>query len=82
MFLHNQLLQLSYSPIAALNRTYAFTKVHGAKKAIAEALKLKLNDNPYYFTLLGELYKGVDINEAKNNFVKALALAKQREINN
>jgi RNA polymerase sigma factor (sigma-70 family) len=74
--LYNKLLQIEYSPIAALNRTFALSKVYGREKAIAEAEKLKLEENHFYFTLLGELYKGVDNTKAKSNFEKAFVLAK------
>lgn len=74
--LYNRLLQLEYSPIAALNRTYALAKVKGNEVAIVEAEKLQLLQNHYYFSLLGELYTGLDNIEAKLNFEKALALAK------
>lgn len=74
--LYNQLLIIEYSPVAALNRTYAVSKVHGKEKAIEEAKKLELTDNHFYFALLGELYSGVDNNEAVRNFEKALAIAK------
>jgi len=74
--LYNQLLQMEYSPIAALNRTYALSKVKGKIPAIAEAEKLKLENNHYYFMLLGELYSGVDKAKAEQNFKKAFSLAK------
>lgn len=74
--LYNQLLVIEYSPVAALNRTYALSKVHGKKEAIIEAEKLSLTDNHFYFALLGELYKNLDNNKAKVNFQKALTLAK------
>ncbi|WP_428657257.1 RNA polymerase sigma factor [Runella sp.] len=74
--LYNQLLILEYSPIAALNRTYVLSKVYGKAQAIAEAEKLKLINNHYYFTLLGELYKDIDNSKAKVNLQMALALAK------
>lgn len=54
--LYNQLLQINYSPIIALNRTYALAKVNGPSQAVAEAKKLKLESNPYYHILLAELY--------------------------
>jgi len=73
---YNQLLQLEYSPIAALNRTYALSKVNSKEEAIIEAEKLKLTDNHFYFTLLGELYTGIDNEKAKLNFQEALSLAK------
>lgn len=74
--LFNELLQIEYSPIAALNRTYALSKANGKKEAIIEAEKLQLTDNHYYYTLLGELYTGIDNANARQNFQKAIALAK------
>ena len=74
--LYNQLLQLEYSPIAALNRTFALAKANGKKTALAEAEKLKLNDNHFYFVLLAELYNDIDNNRAAENLQKALLLAK------
>jgi RNA polymerase sigma factor (sigma-70 family) len=74
--LNNQLLQIEYSPIAALNRTYALSKANGKQEAIREAEKLQLTDNHYYYTLLGELYKGVDNHRSTINFQTAFTLAK------
>jgi RNA polymerase sigma factor (sigma-70 family) len=74
--LYNQLLVLEYSPIAALNRTYALSKVKGKQEAIREAEKLNLTSNHFYFTLLGELYTEIDNNIAKENFKKAFELSK------
>jgi len=74
--LYNRLLQLEYSPMAALNRTYALSKANGKEEAIAEAEKLNLVTSHFYFTLLGELYKGIDEDRAMENFEKALLLAK------
>src|SRR5436190_2723328 len=74
--LYNHLLQIEYSPIAALNRTYAVAKVKGKQQAIAEAEKLKLTDSQFYFALLGELYTDIDYQKAKENFEKAYSLAK------
>jgi RNA polymerase sigma-70 factor (ECF subfamily) len=74
--LYNRLLQLEYSPIAALNRTFALAKATGRAEAIVEAEKLQLTDNRFYFTLLGELYSGIDDQKAVQHFEKAVALAK------
>ena len=74
--LYNQLLIIEYSPIAALNRTFAYAKVHGNKLAIHEAEKLKLENYHLYFALLGVLYTGVDDQRARANFKQAMALAK------
>lgn len=73
--LFNHLLQLEYSPIAALNRTYAFAKVYGKQEGINEAEKLNLKNNHFYFVLLGELYTGIDNVKAKLHFQTALSLA-------
>ncbi len=74
--LYNRLLQIEYSPIAALNRTYALSKANGKQVAISEAEKLNLTNNHFYFTLLGELYTSIDNKKAKQNFQKAFSLAK------
>jgi len=74
--LYNRLLQLEYSPVAALNRTYALAKANGKHEAIIEAEKLNLTGNHFYFALLGELYAGIDNNKATQNFQKAISLAK------
>ena len=74
--LYNRLLQINYSPIAALNRTYALARANGKEEAIAEAEKLKLTDSPYYFALLGELYTGIDNGKATLHFKRAMELAK------
>ncbi len=74
--LYNHLLVLEYSPIIALNRTYALAKVKGNAAAIVEAEKLKLENNHFYYTLLGELYQSSDPIKAKIHLEKALALAK------
>lgn len=44
--------------------------------AIAEAEKLQLTDNHFYFALLGELYIETTNEKAKDHFKKALTLAK------
>ena len=74
--LYNQLLMINYSPGVALNRTFALYKANGKKAALQEAEKLKLENNHFYFLLLGELYKGIDNTKAKANFQIALSLAK------
>ncbi|MGZ3764698.1 MAG: RNA polymerase sigma factor [Mucilaginibacter sp.] len=76
LLLYNHLLQTEYSPIAALNRTYALSKANGKQEAIIEAQKLNMINNHFYFVLLGELYTGVDNEKAKRNLIKALSLSK------
>jgi RNA polymerase sigma-70 factor (ECF subfamily) len=74
--LYNQLLLLEYSPVAALNRTYALAKVNGKVEAIIEAEKINLTNNPLYHSLLGELYTGLDNTRAISHFQTALTLTK------
>ncbi|MEZ4771560.1 MAG: sigma-70 family RNA polymerase sigma factor [Bacteroidia bacterium] len=74
--LYNRLLQMEYSPIAALNRTYALSKANGNTEAICEAEKLQLTENHYYYTLLGELYKNIDEKKSRQNFQIALSMAR------
>ena len=74
--LYNRLLQIEYSPIAALNRTYALAKANGKKEAIAEAEKLDLTGNHLYHSLLGDLYSNLDNKKALHHFQMALNLAR------
>ncbi|MCF0063223.1 sigma-70 family RNA polymerase sigma factor [Dyadobacter chenwenxiniae] len=73
--LYNQLLVLEYSPIAALNRTFALARARGKATAIVEAEKLSLTSNHLYYALLGNLYTGLNNYKAKLNYEKALELA-------
>ena len=72
--LYNHLLFLEYSPIAALNRTFALAKTNGKREAIIEAEKLNLIENPFYYSLLGNLYTDIDNQKAVENFEKALQI--------
>lgn len=74
--LYNQLLILQYSPVTALNRLYALSKAEGKQPAIREAEQLQLKDNRFYYSLLGELYTGIDDTKARQHFKEAYALAK------
>ncbi|MEE9430908.1 MAG: sigma-70 family RNA polymerase sigma factor [Melioribacteraceae bacterium] len=76
--LYNQLLQIEYSPIVALNRTYALSKAKNKIEAIKEAEKLKLDDNHLYHSLLGELYVGIDDKKALQHLETSLKLAKTK----
>jgi RNA polymerase sigma factor (sigma-70 family) len=75
LLLYNRLLMVNYSPVAALNRAYAFARVYGKEAAIQEAEGLKLEGNLFYHSLLGELYMGVDPGAAISHFERALRLA-------
>ena len=72
---YNQLLLIEYSPITALNRTYALAQVRGKQTAIIEAEKLNLTDHHFYYSLLGNLYTDIDNMKAIKNFEIALNLA-------
>jgi RNA polymerase sigma factor (sigma-70 family) len=75
--LYNKLLILEYSPMAALNRTYALAKAQGKDKAIIEAEKLiQLAGSHLYHTLLGYLYTAVNNKKALEHLQLALKLAK------
>lgn len=75
LMLYNKLLIQRYSPIAALNRAYAFSRVYGKVAAIPEAEGLGLQGNLFYHSLLGELYTGVDREKAVEHFERALKLS-------
>jgi len=73
---YNQLLQMEYSPMAALNRTFALSKVIGKEEAIVEAEKLNLTGNHLYHSLLGYLFTGIDTAKALKHYEQALDFAK------
>ena len=72
--LYNRLLQIAYSPVAALNRTYALAKANGPAAAIAAAEKLGLSNSHFYHSLLAELYKNIDAVKALLHLQQALSL--------
>jgi len=74
--LYDVLLPANNSPIVALNRIWAFSKVHGNLSAIKEAEKLNLKTNHFYFILLAELYKHIDLGKTSNYLTNALHLCK------
>ncbi len=74
--LYNQLLQVAYSPMIALNRTYALSKARNKKMAIKEAEKIELSNNHLYHALLANLYIDIDIKKVREHLQIALKLAK------
>lgn len=74
--LYDQLLKIDYTPIAALNRLIAVSKVKGNGYALEEAEKLKLGDNHFYYLLISELYGETDREKAVDSLEKALKLCK------
>src|SRR5690606_4566360 len=76
--LYNKLILIEYSPITALNRTFAFARVYGNKKAIPEAEKLNLAGSNYYHELLGYLYSDTDTTKAIEHYEQAIKLTKSK----
>jgi RNA polymerase sigma factor (sigma-70 family) len=74
--LYNYLLQIEYSPVAALNRTYALAKADNRAKALAEAKKINLHKSHFYHCLLAELYGEEEVEKALAHLKTALQLAK------
>lgn len=72
--LYNRLLQIEYSPITALNRTYALSIAKGKEIALKEALKIDLQKNHLYHSLLAELYLGIDKKKQIEHLKLALTL--------
>jgi predicted RNA polymerase sigma factor len=76
--LYDQLLLMQYSQTVALNRAFAVYKLKGREAALAEAEKLKLENNHFYFVLLGELFRNLDNSRAELYLKKAYALARTK----
>ena len=76
--LYNRLILIAYSPITALNRVFAFSKVYGNETAITEVEKLTLLESNYYHELLGYLYSSIDINTAIQHYTKAINLTQSK----
>lgn len=74
--LYNQLLLIEYSPIIALNRTYALSKANNKEAAIIEALKIDLKENHLYHSLLAKLYNGIDQRKQLGHLRTAIYLVK------
>jgi RNA polymerase sigma-70 factor (ECF subfamily) len=74
--LYNELLVMEYSPVAALNRAFAYAKVYGYEKGIAETEKMALTDNRYWHALLAHLYAGIDPPAAATHYRQAIDLTK------
>ncbi|WAC14738.1 RNA polymerase sigma factor [Dyadobacter pollutisoli] len=78
LHLYNQLIVSEYSPMTALNRTFAFAKVYGNAAGLEEAEKLHLADNSYYHSLLGYLYTEIDHRKAIFHYQQAVNLTKSK----
>ena len=76
--LYNKLLLIEYSPMVALNRTYALARANGKPNAIIEAEKLNLTSNHLYFCLMGYLYTYINNETAIGHLKMAFKLAKSK----
>lgn len=76
--LYDALLDIRFSPAAALNRVYALYKVKGPLEALeaVQSLQLQLPKNHFYHLLLGELYSTIEPSTALVHYQEALVLAK------
>jgi RNA polymerase sigma factor (sigma-70 family) len=80
LLLYDKLGELDRSPLVALNRAIALSKVRGPETAIAELEKLKdlspLKNYHLYYSTLGEFYMQAGrFTEAKNVLTTAIALS-------
>jgi RNA polymerase sigma factor (sigma-70 family) len=74
--LYDQLRTINFSPAVVLNRLYALYKARGTETALKEAEPLQMDNNHFYFILLGELYRQKDPGKARLQYQKALSLSK------
>ena len=77
--LYNRLLQIEYSPITALNRTYALAMAENKEIALKQALKIDLKQNHLYQSLLAELYSEIDKQKQIEHLNLALKLTKNEK---
>lgn len=77
LHLYNQLILIEYSPMTALNRTFAFAKVHGNEPALKEAEKLDLKENSHYHSLLAYLHTS-EPEKAIYHYRQAISLTKSK----
>lgn len=77
--LYNKLLTIEYSPVIAMNRTYALARANSVEEAIAEALKLELNNSHHYLCLLAELHRLNNDRDQEINYLnQALKVARKK----
>ena len=84
--LYDVLMKIRPDAIVKLNRVVAFSKVHGAAKAINELGQLplkELNKNHLYYAICASLYQQIGSNKKAQEFYKkalALTINKSEEI--
>ena len=72
-------MQIEYSPITALNRTYALAMAENKEIALKQALKIDLKQNHLYHSLLAELYSEIDKQKQIEHLNLALKLTKNEK---
>jgi RNA polymerase sigma-70 factor (ECF subfamily) len=72
---YNLLLQIHYSPVAALNRTFAYSKVFGKEQAYVLAKEIELKEYLPYPLLLAYLIEDTDPISALGHLEEARILA-------
>ncbi len=77
--LYDALLILNPSPMVALNRIWALSKVKGVEAAIKEAEQLSLTFNRTYYILMGELYREVKPEKSQEYLETALSMSKSTQ---
>lgn len=75
---YNLLLQIEYSPITALNRTYALSRANGKDVGLLEAQKINLQGNHLYHSLVGHLLEEKNPKMAIEEYQKAIELSKNK----
>src|SRR3546814_20599282 len=75
--LNDQLLLVNFSPSAALNRPFPFYKVNGPGTALAEAEKLNMTNNPFYFVFLENFSRSTNKHTSISTFQQSYNLAGQ-----
>lgn len=73
---YDWLLAIRYSPTAAMNRLYAYAKIHGKAAALTEAHRLNLPHHQFYHVLMSYLYEPENLPQAIDHLQKAYTLAR------
>lgn len=70
--LYDKLILIESSPITALNRVFAFSKVYGHDNALAEAERLNHTNSNYYHELQGYLSAEINADKAIGHYEQAI----------
>lgn len=72
--LYDELIAIHPSPVRALNRGFALSRVYGANVTIPEVERLRFEQRCDYHALLGYLYSKVDPVKAETHYTHAIEL--------